>query len=221
MWGDRLHVKASSGIVRALTALLLLAPETPMLFMGQEFAASTHFCFSRISPMRSSASKCMKDGNNFLAQFPSVASPEAQAAVPDPCDPALFQRSKLDLSERRRHAEWYALHQRLLRLRREDPIIGKQARRASRRRVIGLQAFVMRYFGEDEDDRLLIVNLGADLRYMPAPEPLLAPSPRGPWEFVWSSDAPRYGGPGIVEPLSEKGWFVAGGSAAFYATKRG
>ena len=168
--------------------------------------------------MRNSARQVHEGRKQFLAQFPSFASLDAQAAVPDPCDPAVFQRSKLDLSERRRHAEWYALHRDLLRLRREDPIIGTQARRRVDGAVIGPQAFVLRYFGEDEDDRLLIVNLGPDLRCMPAPEPLLAPSPCGPWAFVWSSDAPRYGGPGIVEPLSEEGWHISAGSAAFYAT---
>ena len=218
LWGDRLHVKAGPGVVRALTALLLLAPETPLLFMGQEFAASTPFLFFTDFPNAELGKQVHEGRKQFLAQFPSFASPDAQAAVPDPCDPAVFQRSKLDLSERLRHAEWYALHRDLLRLRREDPIIERQARDRVDGAVIGPQAFVMRYFGEEGDDRLLIVNLGGDLRYMPAPEPLLAPSPRGPWAFVWSSDAPRYGGPGIIQSLSEEGWFFAGGSAAFYAT---
>ena len=218
LWGDRLHVKASPGVVRTLTALLLLAPETPLLFMGQEFAASSPFLFFTDFPNAELSKQVHEGRKQFLAQFPSFASLDAQAAVPDPCDPAVFQRSKLDLSERRRHAEWYALHRDLLRLRREDPIIGTQARRRVDGAVIGPQAFVLRYFGEDEHDRLLIVNLGPDLRCMPAPEPLLAPSPCGPWAFVWSSDAPRYGGPGIVEPLSEEGWHISAGSAAFYAT---
>jgi maltooligosyltrehalose trehalohydrolase len=220
LWGDRLHVKASPGVVRALTALLLLAPETPMLFMGQEFAASSPFLFFTDFPSAELGKQVHEGRKQFLAQFPSFASPDAQAAVPDPCDPAVFQRSKLDLSERRRHAEWYDLHRDLLRLRREDPIIGKQARERIDGAVISPQAFVLRYFGEDDDDRLLIINLGGDLQYMPAPEPLLAPGPRGPWEFIWSSDAPRYGGPGTIEPLSEEGWRIAAGSAALYATKR-
>lgn len=45
LWGDRLHHKVGPAVYRALTALLLLAPETPLLFMGQEFAASTPFLF--------------------------------------------------------------------------------------------------------------------------------------------------------------------------------
>src|SRR5262249_19456637 len=43
--GDRAHVLASAGCYRAMTALLLLSPQTPMLFQGQEFASSRPFCF--------------------------------------------------------------------------------------------------------------------------------------------------------------------------------
>src|SRR5262249_45066056 len=43
--GRRVHELASPGRTRALTALLLLAPSTPMLFQGQEFAASSPFVF--------------------------------------------------------------------------------------------------------------------------------------------------------------------------------
>jgi maltooligosyltrehalose trehalohydrolase len=188
--------------------------------MGQEFGASSPFLFFTDFSDSELKRSVYQGRKQFLAQFPSFGSPGAQAAIPDPSDPSVFQRSKLDLSERRTHAEWYALHRDLLRLRREDPIIGKQDRDRIDGAVIGPQAFAMRYFGEDEDDRLLIVNLGADLRFMPAPEPLLAPSPSGPWRFVWSSDAPRYGGQGIVEPLSDEGWLIPAMSATLYATDR-
>ena len=61
---------------------------------------------------------------------------------------------KLDLSERDRHAEWYALHRDLLHLRREDPVIAQQEREAIDGAVIGPAAFVLRYAGHDGDDRL-------------------------------------------------------------------
>ena len=78
--------------------------------MGQEFAASSPFLFFTDFPNAELSKQVHEGRKQFLAQFPSFASLDAQAAVPDPCDPAVFQRSKLDLSERRRHAEWYALH---------------------------------------------------------------------------------------------------------------
>ncbi len=220
LWGDRLHSKTSPGVYRTLTSLLLLAPQTPMLFMGQEFGASSPFTFFADFPPGELAKKVREGRKEFLAQFPSYASSAAQADIADPCDPQVFERSKLNLSERQQHAACYALHRDLLRLRREDPIIANQAREAIDGAVIGAAAFVLRYAGLDGDDRLLLINLGPDLLYRPAPEPLLAPSPGASWLFMWSSDAPCYGGPGIIEPLTEQGWNLPGESAALYTIKR-
>ncbi len=214
---DRLHTKTSPGIYRALTTLLLLAPQTPMLFMGQEFGASSPFHYFVDFPPGKLAADIHQGRKQFLAQFPSYGSPAAQANIVDPSDPSVYERSRLDLSERERHAEWYALHRDLLRLRREDPVIAQQAREAVDGAVLGTQAFLLRYMGRDGDDRLLLVNLGADLPYQPAPEPLLAPLVGRSWSFVWSSDAPSYGGPGVIEPLTEQGWRLPAGSAILYA----
>lgn len=218
---DRLHTKTSPGICRALTTLLLLAPQTPMLFMGQEFGASSPFHYFVDFPPGQLAADIHQGRKQFLAQFPSYGSPAAQANIVDPSDPLVYERSRLDLSERERHVEWYALHRDLLRLRREDSVIAQQAREAVDGAVLGTQAFLLRYMGCDGDDRLLLVNLGADLPYQPAPEPLLAPPVGRSWSFVWSSDAPCYGGPGVIEPLTEQGWRLPAGSAILYAAAPG
>ncbi|MGD9729574.1 MAG: DUF3459 domain-containing protein, partial [Nitrospiraceae bacterium] len=84
--------------------------------------------------------------------------------------------------------------------------------------VIGPQSLVLRYFGDEDDDRLLVINFGADVDYRPGPEPLIAPSPRGPWKLIWSSDEPRYGGPGVIPPLTDEGWIIPGMSAFLYGT---
>ena len=217
--GDRLHQKTGPGLHRALTALLLLAPETPMLFMGQEFGASAPFLFCADFPPGELARQIHQGRKQFLAQFPSYASAGAQAAVADPRDPAVFQRSKIDWSERERHAGSVRLHRDLLRLRREDPVIAQQARDRLDGAVIGPAAFVLRYAGKQGDDRLLLINLGADCDYRPAPEPLLAPPDGRTWHLLWSSDAPEYGGPGVIEPLTETGWVIPGESAALYSAK--
>ena len=217
LWGDRLHHKTSPGVHRALTALLLLAPQTPMLFMGQEFAASAPFLFFADFPPGELAGQIHRGRKEFLAQFPSYGSSHAQAAIADPCEPAVFERSKIDWSERERHAEWYRLHRDLLRLRRADPVIAQQARDRVDGAVLGLSCFVLRYAGPEGGDRLLLINLGADHDYRPAPEPLLAPPAGRTWSLIYSSDAPEYGGPGVIEPLTETGWVIPGGSAALYA----
>lgn len=215
LWGDRVHALASPACYRALVALFLLAPETPLLFMGQEFAASTPFLFFA-DHVPELAGKVREGRKKFLSEFPPYATAEAQGAMPDPGDVATFERSRLDLSERTRHAAQYRLHQDLLRLRREDAVLSRQDRRSIDGAVLGPQALVLRYFTDADEDRLLVVNLGADVPLIPAPEPLLAPVAGGSWTLRWSSDHPLYGGPGIVNPLSERGWVVPGATATLF-----
>jgi maltooligosyltrehalose trehalohydrolase len=152
----------------------------------------------------------------FLSQFPSYASPEAQAQVPDPNAISTFEASKLDLSERERHAATYLLHQDLLRIRRQDPVIAAQSRERVDGATFRPDAFVLRFFGQESDDRLLVVNLGEDFDYDSAPEPLLAPPQGCSWEIMWSSDAPRYGGLGVENPCRENGWRLCGESAVLF-----
>jgi maltooligosyltrehalose trehalohydrolase len=209
-FGARLHLLASPGRHRAMTALLLLAPGTPMLFQGQEFAASSPFLyFADYEPELAAAVR--KGRMDFLRQFPSLATPEVQRLLADPADPRTFERSTLDLGERERHAEAYALHRDLLRLRTEDPAF--RAQRTVDGAVLGAEAFVLRFFARDGADRLLVVNLGRDLHLQPAPEPLLAPPQGQRWETLWSSEHPRYGGAGTPPLETSEGWRIPGHAA--------
>ncbi|HKA52815.1 MAG TPA: DUF3459 domain-containing protein, partial [Candidatus Binatia bacterium] len=140
--------------------------------------------------------------------------------IPNPCSPETFEHSKLDFSERTAHAPLYLFHQDLLRLRREDPIIARQDRGRLDGAVLGPEAFALRFFSDAGEDRLLVVNLGKDLEYVPAPEPLLAPADGGGWRVLWSSDDPAYGGPGVVNPCGAEGWRLPGESAALLVTEK-
>jgi len=209
--GERCHQLTSPGIYRAMTALMLLAPGTPMLFQGQEFAASSPFLF--FADHNEGLSSLVRKGRaEFLAQFPSLATPEAQAVLDDPCDVRTFERSKIDLSERERHSAIYEMHRDLLRLRREDAVFGGAAGRVDGA-VLGDEAFVLRFFGEEEDDRLLLVNLGRDMNLCPAPEPLLAPPEGMEWRVLWSSEDPLYGGSAAPPFDAEERWFLPGRAA--------
>ena len=194
---------------------MLLAPETPMLFMGQEFAASNPFLFFA-DHHSDLAAKVYEGRKKFLAEFPEYATPEAQEMVPDPAQESTFEQSRLDLSERTRHATAYRLHRDLLRLRREDRVLARQDRGTLDGATLGAQTLALRYSAPMDDDRLLVVNLGADLDFVPAPEPLLAPVEGGSWALQWSSDHPRYGGPGIINPLSEDGWRILAATATLF-----
>src|SRR6185436_17848703 len=115
--GRRVHLLAHPGRYRAVTALVLLAPSTPMLFQGQEFAASAPFLFFADHGPDLAPSVSAGRGQ-FLTQFPSLASAESQRQLADPSLPSTFESCKLDWRERASHAEAYALHRDLLALRR-------------------------------------------------------------------------------------------------------
>jgi maltooligosyltrehalose trehalohydrolase len=210
--GLRAHRLASFGRYKAMTALLLLGPGTPMLFQGQEFAASSPFYY--FADGEGELARLIAEGRaKSLAQFRTVASAEAQRALADPADPATFERSKLDHAERERHAEVYALHRDLLRLRREEPAFSAQRSGGMDGAVIGPEAFVLRFFGPRQADRLLAVNFGSDLHLDPAPEPLLAPPEGMRWGGLWSSEELRYGGCGTAPVETEENWRFPGHAA--------
>ncbi len=216
--GFRLHRLCGAGRLRALTALTLLAPSTPMLFMGQEFAASSPFLYFADHPEE--LARLVRQGRaEFLKQFRSLVVYEQLATLDDPADPKTFERCKLDFTERQRHSEWYALHRDLLKLRREDAVFRGQKPRGVDGAVLAAEAFVLRFFGDDGDDRLLLVNLGRDLHLDPAPEPLLAPPENRVWDVLWSSEHPRYGGDGTAPPEAHDGWHIRGHAAAVMAPR--
>ena len=201
-----------------MTALLLLGPWTPMLFQGQEFASSGPFLYFA-DHSRELAPAVRRGRVEFLAQFPSVAA-GPRDRLPDPGDRATFERCKLDTGEREVHAAALALHRDLLALRRGDAVVGTGARIDGA--PLADDALVLRYFGgEAYGDRLLVVNLGPDRDLTIVPEPLLAPPEDMRWELVWSSDAPRYGGPGVLGPETDAGWRLSAESAVLLAGRSG
>jgi maltooligosyltrehalose trehalohydrolase len=219
-FGRRAYQRTSPSRFRALTALLLLAPNTPMLFQGQEFNASSPFLY--FADHGPELAKLVREGRReFLSQFRSQASPEMVQAVPDPFDANTFESCKLDFTERQKNERIYAMHRDLLKLRRDEPALRIQRSGSLDGAVLGPSAFVLRFFGESEypeDDRLLLVNLGALIYFSPAPEPLLAPPLGASWQVAWSSEDPRYGGGGTVPPLDPRErWVLAGETALLLA----
>jgi maltooligosyltrehalose trehalohydrolase len=206
--GERLFQITSPGRLRAITAFLLLAPLTPMLFQGQEFASSSPFVF--FADHNRDLRPLVHEGRiQFLCQFPSLAQPNVRACHLDPGDLRTFERCKLDFSEREKHARFYRLHKDLLRLRREDAALRAPLDGA----VLGEKALVLRFFGADEDHRLLLINLGDDLHLDVAPEPLLAPLEGRLWSVAWSTEDPAYGGCGAPPPDGPDNWRLPAESA--------
>jgi maltooligosyltrehalose trehalohydrolase len=209
--GLRVHQLTSPGRFKAITAVLLLGPGTPLLFQGEEFAASTPFLY--FADHNPELARLVAAGRKqFLHQFSTIACPEADPYVADPGEQNTFDRSKLDWSEREKNSAIYELHRDLLKLRRDDAVFSGAHRRGLDGAVLSSEAFVLRFFGDAENDRLLVVNLGLDLQLSAAPEPLLAPLQGHGWKVRWSTESPCYGGCGTL-PLQEGNWKAPGHAA--------
>lgn len=127
--GDRLSATLSWDRLAVTAVLTLTAPGTPMLFMGEEWGASTPWQFFTSHPEPELAEATAKGRK---AEFARMGWDES--LVPDPNDPATFERSKLDWTELERgdHARLLELYRRLARLRRDradltDPRVASRA----------------------------------------------------------------------------------------------
>ena len=192
--GERLHELTSPGRSRALTALQLLGPATPMLFQGQEFAASSPFLyFGDQDP--DVAEQIHRGRRKFLAQFPSLATPEMQARLPAPGRRETFERRSSTRPSARGAARrgTRCCTRDLLRLRREDPTFRGRAsrRRGRRRRARCPRRWSCRWF--DPEGQVTTVSLAGQPRRRAssagAAEPLAGPAR----------------GPAVADPLVERG----------------
>ena len=125
-----------------------------------------------------------------------------------------------ELTERAQR--FWRLHADLLRLRRTDATIALQGDGGLDGAPLNERALVLRFFAPDDNDRLLVVNLGADIDLVAVAEPLVAP-PAPPvaaagasWTVLWSSEAAAYGGGG-TPPWQRDRWPVPGHSALLLA----
>jgi maltooligosyltrehalose trehalohydrolase len=215
LYGKHLSQFTSPARYRALVSLLLLMPQTPMLFMGQEFNSATPFLYfaDHVAPLKHEVTAGRQQ---FLSQFASIATDASLARLNKPDAAASFEKCKLDWNELPRQRNWTQLYTDLLRLRREDPVIAAQALNGIDGAVLTQHCFVLRWFDDEQGDRLLLVNLGAEVPVQPSPEPLLASPHRRQWTLHWCSEHPDYGGIGAVNPLTAQGWRLPAESAALF-----
>lgn len=127
-FGDRIASISDESILTALTAVQLLAPSIPLLFMGEEWAAKTPFMyFCDLGPEL--APLVTEGRRGEFAKFPEFSNPETRHKIPDPCTPKTFEQSKLVWSDLNQpaHRQHFQLIQSLLKLRKEKvvPVINK------------------------------------------------------------------------------------------------
>ncbi len=208
--GLRGHQLTSPAQWRAMTALWLLMPGTPMLFQGQEFSASAPFLY--FADFDEALNTAVRRGRSeFLQQFPSVADFEQRGRIAEPSSPDTFRRSAIDHAERDAHAESYALHVDLLRLRREIQALQQPQRGGCDGTVLTPDALALRLFdGEPRAHRLVVTNLGSRFERPSVADPLVAPPDGLRWTLRWSSEHPAYGGGGTPDIWKAGTWCVPG-----------
>ena len=100
-----------------------------------------------------------------------------------------------------------------MKLRREDSRFRQQFSGGIDGAVLGPASFVLRYLGQENNDCLVLVNLGEGHVLEPAPEPLLAPPSGYNWELLWTSESSRYGGADSALVATPEQWFLPAESA--------
>ncbi len=213
--GRRLVDLARPSDLRAMTALHLLLPGLPLIFQGQEFGAREPFVYfaDHQVPLADAVAAGRRE---FLQQFERLRDDRVFEHQPAPHHPSAFTACRLqrDPSDRRQQ-QWTALYRDLLALRRARP------RHAGQPPVIDGAApdsglLLLRYRAGVQGDWLIVLNLAADRDIASLSEPLIAPPRGGTWWVHWSSEAPRYGGQGVMAWTSGH-WPVAGHSLTVVA----
>jgi maltooligosyltrehalose trehalohydrolase len=137
-FGERLNALAPPEVIRALAGVYLLAPQIPMLFMGEEWGAEQPFLF--FCDFSGDLAEAVRKGRREeFSRFPEFADPERVAKIPDPCAESTFLASKLDW--RRIDADHLAAYRELLKIRREivQPLL-PSIRQGGEALVVGDQA---------------------------------------------------------------------------------
>jgi maltooligosyltrehalose trehalohydrolase len=157
--GDRLDQAVSIDAYCAASTLLLFLPMTPLLFMGQEWAASSPFQF--FTDHEEELGHAISRGRREeFKHFRAFSDPTARESIPDPQAEETFLRSRLRWSERTEgdHARVLSLYRQLLALRRRDPVLSRPSREHLEARAEG-QVLVVRRWTETEE-RWLLVHFG-------------------------------------------------------------
>jgi maltooligosyltrehalose trehalohydrolase len=158
--GDRLSSCVSAEAYRAASLLLLFLPMTPLLFMGQEWAASTPFLY--FTDHEPELGELIRAGRRReFAAFSEFSDPAARERIPDPQALATFQASKLRWAERESpmHRETLELYRKALALRRTDPVLSGSDRSELLAEATGDVLMVHRWRGNAR--RVLVMSFGS------------------------------------------------------------
>lgn len=182
-FGERLNHIISPEAYRALSVLICLTPYTPMLFMGQEWSASTPFQFFTEHEVELGR-KITEGRRKEFAFFPEFADEKLREKIPDPQAATTFEKSKLhwEESELPPHVQTLNLYRDCLRLRQKEPVFRPLSRNSWSAEKLSWGAGAIHYGGQ----YLLLFDLeGGHSGQLPA---------NTNWKLALSSNAEAYGG---------------------------
>jgi maltooligosyltrehalose trehalohydrolase len=216
-FGDRLTESVGLPVFRAASALLLLSPFTPLLWMGQEWAATSPFRYFTDHPEE--LGRLVTEGRRReFGRFAAFADPALRERIPDPQDPATFDASRLRWEERSLmpHAGVVELYRELLRLRREHPALRERGRDSWDVVAVGDGAVGMRRRSGSGEAVLVVAAFGGAVRVDTARFPELGAGEGRRWEPVLATEEGRFGGEveGRVVTVGRDGVVEVGGAGA-------
>jgi len=192
-FGDRLNQIVSAASYRAASALLLVGPYTPMLFMGQEWAASTPFLY--FTDHHDELGRGVTEGRRKeFSEFSDFHDPEKRNRIPDPQALRTFLDSRLNWPEvaESSHWEFLALYIDFLRFRRTE--LRDRRRRRWRIAQVSDTAIGLRYRRGRAGDVLVLAQLLANDSRIELESTLLQPKAGRTWRRDLSSNEKIYGG---------------------------
>lgn len=194
-FGERLGHVTSAAAYRAASALLCLVPQTPMLFMGQEWGASTPFQF--FTNHNADLGKAITKGRRReFRNFSAFRDPQVRETIPDPQAPETFLNSKLRWEEMHEaeHAGLLLLYWEFLELRRTHPVF--RGRERENRVVLDLGGgIVALLYGRPGEFRCAVIADLAGKEETPSlDDERLAPGGGRDWRPLLSSNEARFGG---------------------------
>ena len=190
-FGERLAHLVDRDRYLVAAAVLLLAPETPLLFQGQELAATAPFLY--FTDHTPELGRLVTEGRRAeFGAFSAFADPARRAEIPDPQAESTFLRSKLDWSERYNEGSGaYHIHRELLALRHQDPVLSRPDRQSTRARAVGEHLLALHRW-QDSERRLLLANFGdAPGRLDVIAASALAIPSKTVWRGSWTTPGPR------------------------------
>lgn len=158
-FGERINAIASQEAVHAIAAIYLLLPQTPMLFMGEEWGSSQPFPF--FFDFEGELGELVRNGRREeFANFPEFQDPKQRERIPDPQAIETFSAAKLDSQQMKEevHSQWFHWYRTIPKVRREliVPHVAQMTGDGGTYEVLGVGAVVVRFWNSRRDRQLML-----------------------------------------------------------------